>query len=291
MLNKLARLVLITYNKMKYIFIDGSYFVFFRFNALKNWWSLAHRDEGVLIPEENEDFKEKFRKTFDDKLKEIAKKVGIKKYEAYRVYVGQDCKQETIWRMKHYNGYKDGRADTTTEGKFFSIVYDEKLFEKTLGDGCLLSYPELEADDVIALSVKHICEKSSIDECFIISSDGDYLQLSGEPRIHIYDLKFKDIKTRDIAYSQPESSKKMFVAKKLCGDKSDNIHSVFPKCGKKTALGLAELDDEELLMVLEKRGGKKAVEQYDLNDLLMNFNRIPHNLSSNFLKLYSKRFD
>lgn len=278
---------------MKFIFIDGSYFIFFRFNALKSWWSLAHRDEGELIPDENEAFKDKFRKTFAEKLKEIPKKVGIKKGEAYRIYVGQDCRQENIWRMAHYDGYKDGRADTTTEGKFFKMVYEEKMFEATLGDECLLRYPALEADDVIAISVQYICEKSSTDECYIISSDGDYLQMCGESRIHIYDLKFKDIRTRDIAYSQPDTTAKMFLVKRMCGDKSDNIPAVFPKCGKKTAMNMIDAvngNEAELMLAIEKRGGVKAVEQYKFNDKMMNFDRIPHELRSGFITLACKKF-
>lgn len=278
---------------MKFIFIDGSYFIFFRFHALKNWWSLARRDEGILLPTENEEFQEKFRKTFAEKLKEIPKKLGIKKGEPYRIYVGKDCKQEKIWRMEHYGGYKDGRPDTTTEGHFFSIAYGEGLFEKTLGDGCVLSYPGLEADDVIAISVTHICGTSHDDECFIVSSDGDYLQLSGEQRIHIYDLKFKNVKSRDTAYSHPDTAAKMFVVKRLCGDKSDNIPPAFPKCGKKTAMAIADLangDDNVIFAELMKRGGETAVERYGHNDMLMNFQRIPMGLREGFLAVSSAKF-
>lgn len=281
---------------MKFIFIDGSYFIFFRLNALKNWWSLAHRDDGELNPAENNEFKDKFRQMFADKLKEIPKKLGIKKGEPYRVFVGQDCRREAIWRNQHIGRYKAGRADTTVEGEFFRIVYQEQLFQRTLGETCLLSHPSLEADDVIALSVKHICKANPDDECFIVSSDGDYLQLCASvSNFHIYDLKFKDVKTRDQSYSQPETAMRMFVAKRLSGDKSDNIPPVFPKCGKKTALTLAEMvgddgDDGELMTELAKRGGAKAVEQYRQNDLIMNFDKIPHNLQVAFLASTTHRF-
>lgn len=283
---------------MKYIFVDGSYYIFFRFNALKNWWSLAKRDEGVLVPNENDEFKEKFRKTFAEKLLEIPKKLGIKKGEPYRIYVGQDCRQEKIWRMEHSVGYKDGRADTSVEGEFFAMVYNEQLFEKTLGEGCILKYPTLEADDVIAISAMHLCDDSQTtgddaNECFIVSSDGDYLQLCASyPRIHIYDLKFKNIATRDLAYSEPASAMRMYVAKCLCGDKSDNIHSAFPKCGKKTAYALAQLvsddgDDKELVDALLKKGGEDAVARYKHNDLMMNFKHIPETLVAGFLTKYA----
>lgn len=280
---------------MRFIFIDGSYFIFFRFHALRNWWKLAHQDEEDIIPNENEEFKTKFRKIFVDKLKEIPRKIGIKKGEPYRIFVGKDCKQQKIWRMVHHPTYKGNRPDTTTEGHFFKMVYDEHLFEKTLGENCILSYPSLEADDVIALSVKHICSKNNLNnsdnenmdggdkhQCFIISSDGDYLQLCN-PHIHIFDLKYKDLKTRNPAYSIPEQVEKMFIVKRLCGDKSDNIQSVFPKCGKKTAEKLAEMSYADLMNELSKRGDA-VIKQYKLNDLLMNFDNIPEHLTCGFIQ-------
>jgi 5'-3' exonuclease len=151
----------------------------------------------------------------------------------------------------------------------------------------------LEADDVIAISATHICQSNPDDECFIVSSDGDYLQLSGEPRIHIYDLKFKDVKSRDPAYSKPDTSAKMFVMKRLCGDKSDNIPSAFPKCGKKTAATIADLangNDDALFAELMRRGGEKAVNQYKHNDMLMNFQRIPTELREGFLAVSDSKF-
>lgn len=280
---------------MKFIFIDGSYFIFFRFHALRNWWKLAHRDEEDIIPTENEEFKNKFRKTFVDKLKEIPRKIGIRKGEPYRIYVGKDCRQKDIWRMKHHTDYKGTRPDTSIEGHFFKIVYNENLFEQALGDNCILSYPSLEADDVIALSVKHICNNTNsnsnsnnTDECYIISSDGDYLQLCN-PQIHIFDLKFNNIKEKNQDYSIPEKVDKLFIVKRLCGDKSDNIPSVFPKCGKKTAEKLADLSYDELVADLTKRGNN-VINQYHLNDLLMNFNNIPDNLSNDFIQKYANAF-
>ena len=87
----------------------------------------------------------------------------------------------------------------------------------------------------------------------------------------------------------------MFVAKRLCGDKSDNIRPVFAKCGKKTANTLSQLVDDTgnttvLFAELRKKGGDSAVEQYEKNDLLMNFGRIPSELKEGFIRAYSDRF-
>ena len=47
-----------------YIFIDGSYFVFYRFHALLAWWRLKYKDEPINNPIENKEFVEKFKKLF-----------------------------------------------------------------------------------------------------------------------------------------------------------------------------------------------------------------------------------
>ena len=50
-----------------FIIIDGSYFVFFRYYALLNWFKLAKKDEEMEDPFKNETFVEKFRSTFISK--------------------------------------------------------------------------------------------------------------------------------------------------------------------------------------------------------------------------------
>ena len=58
-----------------YILIDTSYFIFYRYYALINWWKMAKKDEPQLLdPFLSEEFVQKFRKTFIDKLYEIPKK-------------------------------------------------------------------------------------------------------------------------------------------------------------------------------------------------------------------------
>ena len=47
-----------------YVFIDGSYFIFFRYYALLNWWKLARKDVELGEPIENEEFVERFKTIF-----------------------------------------------------------------------------------------------------------------------------------------------------------------------------------------------------------------------------------
>ena len=63
-----------------YIFIDGSYFIFYRLFALKIWWKNAHPEEPLSENiEENAEFIEKFRTTFISKIENIVEQLSIKK--------------------------------------------------------------------------------------------------------------------------------------------------------------------------------------------------------------------
>ena len=141
-----------------FILIDGSYFVFFRYYALLNWYKLAKKDT-VETPIENKEFVEKFKKTFVSKLQEIRKKLKI---ENPVIIVGKDCPRNKIWRMKYLSSYKANRVydDTFLGGPFFQCAYEEELF-KVGGAKVIFEFPTLEADDCIAIIAKNILEKSS----------------------------------------------------------------------------------------------------------------------------------
>ena len=77
-----------------FILIDGSYYIFYRFFALLNWWKLARKDDPLDNPSENEEFKKKFKSTFKSKIKEMCKKLKI---ENPVIMVGKDCPRAEIW--------------------------------------------------------------------------------------------------------------------------------------------------------------------------------------------------
>jgi len=62
-----------------FILIDGSYFCFYRYYAIHNWFKLARKEVTLDDPFKNDEFREKFRKTFVDKIKEIPKRLKIEK--------------------------------------------------------------------------------------------------------------------------------------------------------------------------------------------------------------------
>ena len=42
---------------MKYVLVDGSYFIFYRFHALKVWWQNAKKDQPLEDPYDNKVFR------------------------------------------------------------------------------------------------------------------------------------------------------------------------------------------------------------------------------------------
>ena len=116
---------------------------------------------------------------------------------------------------------------------------------------------------------------------YIVTSDKDYLQLV-EPRVKIFDLKFKNIAEQKSSTGNPKAD---LFCKIVMGDTSDNIPSVFPKCGLKTAQKCVQ-DDE--FFKKKMAGNQSYYEQYELNEKLVSFDKIPKNLADEFMETFKK---
>jgi 5'-3' exonuclease len=172
----------------------------------------------------------------------------------------------------------NGKEDGFMGGPFFKMVYADNLFIEG-GASAILSHPKLEADDCIALSVKHVLQKYSCCDVYIITSDKDYLQLA-EPRVHIYNLGFKKITDQKSSTGSAECD---LFCKIVMGDISDNIPSVFPKCGPKTALKYYNNKDE-----FQKRlmSDDAFISQYNTNKKIVDFDEIPAELKNELFANY-----
>ena len=73
-----------------FIFVDGSYYCFYRYYALQQWWKNAHPEEPLEDPYQNVTFVEKFKKTFVENLQNIPKKLKIHKTTHPILIVGTD---------------------------------------------------------------------------------------------------------------------------------------------------------------------------------------------------------
>lgn len=254
---------------MRFLLVDGSYYVFYRYHAIRQWWGNAHRDQEIGSPHENPLFVETFRRTFVRKFDEIKKKLDLGQHVSM---VAMDCPRDDIWRTKLYPEYKATREPCPSIGPFFEMAYNE-LFQET-SNQVVVSHPSLEADDCIAITAKHILGTYDDAEVFIITSDADYFQLASD-RIKLRNLQFKDLRDGKSFHRDAETS---LFCKIVMGDKSDNITPIFKGCGLKTALKLR--DDPSLLE--QKLLDQEVKERFERNTRLVDFNRIPEDLEAEF---------
>jgi len=262
-----------------FIFVDGSYYCFYRYYSIMNWWKNAYPENPLVDPYQNETFVEKFKKTFVEKLEEIPKNLKIDKKINPIMIVGKDCKREQIWRTQLFPKYKANRDNAKGEdafmgGPFFKMAYEDELFTKG-GAKAIIKHPHLEADDCIAISVNYLTTKYPQCQIYIITSDRDYLQLNA-PNVKLYNLAFKNIAENK---SSTGNATQDLEIKIIMGDISDNIPSIFPKCGPKTAQKC--IDDPEYFKK-KMCDNPEYYKQYELNKKLVDFNNIPQELTNEF---------
>lgn len=268
---------------MNHIFIDASYFIFYRVFALCVWWRNAKPEEPIDDPALNEEFVEKFKSTFVAKIKEMPKKLGLKK-EAFLIHVGWDCPQNEIWRKAIFPAYKDGRNVEKNKqaniAYFFKLAIKEDLFRKA---GVEINYrhDKLEADDCVYLGIQHLRETDKESDVFIISSDHDYLQIVDE-KTKLIDLKYKNHGESKTSFGNAD--KDLFM-KIVLGDKSDNISPIFQnkKIGKKTIEKLYE-DKGKFYEMLSN--DHDALTRFETNTILVDLKHIPSDLSVSFNKIH-----
>ena len=262
-----------------FIFVDGSYYNFYRYFALLQWWKNAYPDEPIDDPYQNEKFVEKFKKTHIENLLKMPKKLKIEKKIKPILIIGRDCKRENIWRNELFPDYKANRVNNPENGfmggPFFKIAYNDDLFIKG-GAKAILKHPHLEADDCIAISVKYLVNKYPQCHIYIITSDRDYLQLNAH-NVDLYNLTYKNIAETKGSTGDPDDDLEIKI---IMGDTSDNIPSVFPKCGPKTAKKCIE--DPEFFKK-KMNDNPEYYKQYELNKKLVCFDNIPENLVDEFM--------
>jgi 5'-3' exonuclease len=254
---------------MNYIFIDGSYFIFYKFYGQISAWKICN----VPVPPkpiEDPEFVERFTKSCLRSLKEdIQKKLKLKKDKKYKIFIGKDCMRENIWRTQLYPEYKQGRKPCPEIYPFFDLAYST-IFPGNCD--AVLGMEKLEADDCIALSVKHLQPLlKEDDQIFVFTSDKDYLQL-GSHKLKIMNLLYKDITCYDDA--------NLFLFTKIMkGDPSDNIKPVIK--GLRAKLLTEYYNHRDFF---EQNVNKETMDRYILNETLVDFNRIPNELKEAWIQ-------
>ena len=268
-----------------FILVDTSYWIFYRYFAIIQWWGHSNPETPLTNPYENEEFVEKFMKTFSESLIGFKKKQKIHKKKSTIIAV-RDCPRKDIWRNALFSEYKGSRTkgDDFLGGPFFKHIYQDNnklLYEA--GTNAVLQFPNLEADDIIALTKNHIRQKYADAKIYIIANDHDYLQLLDD-NTEIVNFQNKFLKEGRKVFSEPQ--KNLFY-KIVLGDKSDNIMPIFKKCGPKTCEKYYENND----LFLEALKKENAYEKYELNKKLVDFRELPDELVSGFIKENSELLD
>ena len=277
---------------MKYVIIDLSYFIFYRYYAVHNWWKKARKDIPLDEPIENEEFLNTFKRTFVSKIKEINKKLNFNKNETYKIIAAKDCPRKNIWRHdlietpseenkpeKETTEYKGTRNyDNFKGGPFFNLVYNSELLHES-GITTILYQNRLEADDCVALYIKKIRELDPSSELYIIANDHDYMQIVDNNHTFLFNLAYKNLGKHPKFYN--EKGKNLFM-KIILGDKSDNIKPVFDKCGVKTAEKYFS-DFDLFKSKLEKN--EEFLKRYNHNKQMIDFDEIPEKYREKFYNI------
>lgn len=244
---------------------DSSYFVFYRYYAIKGWYKRSHEDDiDVQNILENQEFMQKYDSTFEKTINDLAKKYKV---PHSNIVFAKDCSRDKIWRSAIYSSYKSNRDDKTASFNcdIFKHTYNfllPKIQSKYhLHD---LYHGSLEADDIIALLVRRIREISSTSRIIVITNDNDYVQLY-KHNVELFNLQNKSLSDRI------ENVHDYLIYKIIIGDKSDNIKSIGKKIGDKTAKKMIQDRDQ-----FEKIMASPEVKcNFELNRTLIDFDCIP----------------
>ena len=265
------------------MFIDTSYLSFYRFFATKRWMQFAHPEIDLesIEWEKCEVFMNKYETMYMKSIQKFIREFNI---PLHNVVFVKDCPRCDIWRNHLYKEYKGTREENNrnfTGGLVFKYTHmtilpsiEDKFKCKSI------RIATAEADDVIAVCVRKIRDETPERKIIIITSDTDYVQLL-DPNTEILTLRNSSLRTKSTGNRELDVFMKV-----LRGDKSDNIPACFKRIGEKRAIKY--YNQPKLLQALFEKE-PKAREQFELNQILVDFRNIPVKLcdeiKSSFLEI------
>lgn len=251
---------------MQLVLVDTSYYIFMVYFNVRYWYINNHGelDPNTLL--KNRLFMDRYDATFAYKVKSL---VGR------RVVFVKDCPRRTIWRVKLFPTYKHGRvtkSDSVFNKEIFNYTYTKCIPEllKTRGYSSL-EFPELEADDIIALVVKDVASPSV--NITIVTNDKDYVQLLRYPGIRINNLLKQEMPSYD-----PDE---FLVRKIILGDRSDNIPSIADDYLERKRL-MTLIDEGDVMGVYNYMVSNGLMDRFEFNKTLIDFSYIPCDISERF---------
>lgn len=259
-----------------YLLVDLGYFKFFRHFATKSWYQKAQEYTNDEDMQNDTIFKMTLKKRCIESIANIIKKEGI---SWDKVIFCDDCRKEDIWRNSLMKDYKGTRQQENNVKTGFSIV-KETIQELVKEKECYYyKHPCLEADDIVSIYRNYILDELDPEAKFIIlASDIDYYQLLEE------NTKLMRLDKKDPMKSFSGDPEKEREIKIIMGDKSDNISSIHPKCGYKTAEKYLK-DPKKLDSLLEKNPEYRQI--YERNRKLVDFRFIPKKYIEEVWEMFS----
>lgn len=252
------------------LFVDGSYFIFYRYFATYNWFRLQDFDTASEDIMADPTFVAKYAKMFEKTIVDLIKKKGLSWDNAFFM---ADCPREEVFRNAMYDCYKQAReTHASFNANVFEYTYNTLIPELQKKYPLqVVQAPCLEADDLVAIFKKHVREQDNSQKVVIVTNDNDYVQLYDE-HTSIVNLQGKELNTR-----LPVPQESYLLYKIIGGDKSDCISPIKAKIGPKTAEKLA-INPVELEAYLTKH--PDARERFELNSGLIDMNNIPEHLKA-----------
>lgn len=270
---------------MRYLLIDLSYFVFYRYYAIVNYIKLSTKLSPNLVNiREDEQFINKFEEMFEKTVLKLVKThYGIKNLNCctnLQIIFVKDCSRSDIWRLEFFPKYKANRDHSKKKDNFDSYIFEyvyktilPKLMSKYY---CLHEFfvDNSEADDCIAIITECLKDKSN-DEVIIITNDNDYLQLMDNVD-SIYNLQGKDLRFKMI----DGCPKKSLLCKILMGDPSDNIKGVLSKSKTLKLLSNTDNDNDnqDLCAMMMNNFTEQQKKTFEFNKHMIDFAYIPQHL-------------
>lgn len=258
------------------VLVDTSYVVFAKYYSALSWYKLAiNRNPDIATIFTSNVFKNKLAQLFENSIKRV-----LNHFQAADRFVvfARDCNRSFVWRREHFPNYKEGRSQNGNfNSEAFKHVFNEVIpVVLTKLRGCIIGVDGAEADDVIGVLAKHIQAEYPQTPVLVLSNDNDCIQLINE-HTNVYNLLLQDVGSR-----RGTLTPKQFLQSRIVsGDRSDNIPSVVPRIGAKTAFKLVTEHDFETLRKMYN------IENYDRNDLLMNLENIPIHLKDSIMKIFN----
>jgi 5'-3' exonuclease len=262
--------------KASILLIDTSYVVFARYYSALTWYKASiNRNPDVTTLFDSPVFQNKFSDLFNSSINKV---LDAHCEPDAQVVFARDCTRNSVWRRAHFEGYKKSRAQNSNfNSEAFGHAYNDVIPRRLASSAeVMIGSAGAEGDDVIGVIHAHLRDKKSEALVVILPNDNDCIQLSDD-RTRVINLLQQDVAQRrgDLTPSQ------FLRYRILSGDRSDNIPSIAPRCGPKTANRLVTEHEEE---TLRRIYGDKP---YDRNDLLMNMRKVPEGIREDIVRQFS----